>query len=138
MARPIIRPAYPRKPIGLATRGGGSWGAYNWSVLDGLLANRGITITQLSGTSAGAINAAVIASALANGSLARARNALGSFWLLIAGPDAPEVVRSFFDPLERHWRNSMTTGCSRADSCRRTGRRHSACIRSAKRSLLAS
>ena len=30
-----------------------------------------------------------------------------SFWLSIASPDAPEIVRSFFGPLERHWRNSM-------------------------------
>src|SRR5438445_3739556 len=100
-------PAAARKPIGLALQGGGSWGAYTWGVLDALLASRSITITQLSGTSAGAINAAVIASALANGSPAQARKALRSFWLSIAAPDAPEVVRSFLGPLERHWRNSM-------------------------------
>ena len=76
-------------------------------MLDALLASRSITVAQLSGTSAGAINAAVIASALANGSPAKARKALRSFWLSIAAPDAPEVVRSFFGPLERHWRNSM-------------------------------
>jgi predicted acylesterase/phospholipase RssA len=63
VARPIIRPASVRKPIGLALQGGGSWGAYTWGVLDALLASRSITITQLSGTSAGALNAAVIASA---------------------------------------------------------------------------
>ncbi|HYR79992.1 MAG TPA: patatin-like phospholipase family protein [Candidatus Dormibacteraeota bacterium] len=107
MARPIIRLGSARKPIGLALQGGGSWGAYTWGVLDALLASRSITITQLSGTSAGALNAAVIASALANGSPAQARKALRSFWLSIAAPDAPEVVRSFFGPLERHWRNSM-------------------------------
>ena len=91
MARPIIRPASARKPIGLALQGGGSWGAYTWGVLDALLASRSITITQLSGTSAGAINAAVIASALANGSPAQARKALRSFWMSIA---APERLRS--------------------------------------------
>src|SRR6202022_147966 len=32
---------------------------------------------------------------------------LRSFWLSIAAPDAPEAMRSFFGPLERHWRNSM-------------------------------
>src|SRR5258706_6502491 len=107
VARPIIRPASPRKPIGLALQGGGSWGAYTWGVLDALLASRSITIAQLSGTSAGALNAAVVASALANGSPAQARKALRSFWLSIAAPDAPEVVRSFWGPLERHLRNSM-------------------------------
>jgi NTE family protein len=107
VAKPIIPPASARKPICLALQGGGSWGAYTWGVLDALLAGRSITITQLSGTSAGALNAAVIASALANGSPAQARKALRSFWLSIAAPDAPEVVRSFFGPLQRHWRNSM-------------------------------
>jgi len=96
-----------RKPVGLALQGGGSWGAYTWGVLDALLASRSITIAQLSGTSAGAINAAVTASALATGSPAQARKALRSFWLSIAAPDAPGCVRSFFGPLERHWRNSM-------------------------------
>jgi predicted acylesterase/phospholipase RssA len=61
VARPIIRPASARKPIGLALQGGGSWGAYTWGVLDALLASRSITIAQLIGISAGAINAAVIA-----------------------------------------------------------------------------
>jgi predicted acylesterase/phospholipase RssA len=32
VARPIIRPASARKPIGLALQGGGSWGAYTWGV----------------------------------------------------------------------------------------------------------
>jgi aryl-alcohol dehydrogenase-like predicted oxidoreductase len=64
---------------------------------DALLASRSITITQLSGTSAGALNAAVVASALANGSPARASKALRSFWLSIAAPDAPEVVRDLFE-----------------------------------------
>ena len=44
MARPIIRPASARKPIGLALQGGGSWGAYTWGVLDALLASRSITL----------------------------------------------------------------------------------------------
>jgi NTE family protein len=107
VARPIIRPASARKPIGLALQGGGSWGAYTWGVLDALLGSRTVAITQVSGTSAGAINAAIVACALANGSPAQARKVLRSFWLSIAAPDAPEAVRSFFAPLERHWRNSM-------------------------------
>ena len=76
MARPIIRPSSTRKPIGLALQGGGSWGAYTWGVLDALLARRSIAITQLSGTSGGAINAAIVAGALAKGSTAQARHAL--------------------------------------------------------------
>ena len=105
--RSRFRSATSRTPISLALQGGGSWGAYTWGVLDALLASRSVGITQLSGTSAGAINAAIVAGALAKGSTAQARHALRSFWLSIAAPDAPEVVRSFFGPLERHWRNSM-------------------------------
>ena len=87
----------PRKPVGLALQGGGSWGAYTWGVLDSVLASRTLSVTQLSGTSAGAINAAIVASALANGSPAQARKALRSFWLSIAAPHAPEVVRDLFE-----------------------------------------
>src|SRR6266567_3890467 len=54
-------PLASRKPIGLALQGGGSWGAYTWGVLDAVLASRSIRIAQLSGTSAGAINAAIVA-----------------------------------------------------------------------------
>ena len=93
----MIRPTSARKPIGLALQGGGSWGAYTWGALDALLASRSIAITQLSGTSAGALNTAVVASALANGSPARARKPLRSFWLSIAAPHAPEVVRDLFE-----------------------------------------
>src|SRR6059036_2698405 len=85
-----LQPRSPpsRKPIGLALQGGGSWGAYTWGVLDSLLASRSVAIAQLSGTSAGAINAAIVASALAKGSPAQAREALRSFWLSLADPMA--------------------------------------------------
>jgi NTE family protein len=105
--RSRFRSATSRTHISLALQGGGSWGAYTWGALDALLASRSVAITQLSGTSAGAINAAIVAGALAKGSTAQARMALRSFWPSIAAPDAPEVVRSFLGPLERHWRNSM-------------------------------
>ena len=65
-----------RKPIGLALQGGGSWGAYTWGVLDAVLASRTLGIAQLSGTSAGAINAAIVASALAKGTVKDARDRL--------------------------------------------------------------
>ena len=81
-----------RKPVGLALQGGGSWGAYTWGVLDTLLASRSIAIAQLSGTSAGAINAAIVAGALAKGSPARAREALSAFWLQIGRASCRERV----------------------------------------------
>ena len=96
-----------RRPVGLALQGGGSWGAYTWGALDALLASHSIEVRQLSGTSAGAINAAIVAGSLAKGSRAQARKALRSFWASIADPAASDIIRSLWGPLERHWRNSM-------------------------------
>ena len=103
------RPLLARKPIGLALQGGGSWGAYTWGVLDAVLASRTIEITQLSGTSAGAINAAIVASALAKGSPAQARKSLREFWLGIAHSPVADLGRSVWGPVERAWRDRMAT-----------------------------
>jgi NTE family protein len=97
-----------RRPIGLALQGGGSWGAYTWGVLDALLASRSLTIAQLSGTSAGAINAAIVASALAKGSPAQARRALRAFWLDVAHPAAADIGRDLWRPVQRAWRDSVS------------------------------
>src|SRR5207248_8105901 len=97
------RPQPERKPVGLALQGGGSWGAYTWGVLDSLLASRSLTVAQLSGTSAGAINAAIVASALAKGSAAQARDELRLFWLSIARPAMHDIGRELWGPVERSW-----------------------------------
>ena len=102
-----VRALPARRPIGLALQGGGSWGAFTWGVLDTLLASRSLSIAQLSGTSAGAINAAIVASALAQGAPARAREALRSFWLQIARPAVADVGRHVWGPMERTWRDTM-------------------------------
>jgi NTE family protein len=104
---PAATPPKVRKPIGLALQGGGSWGAYTWGVLDALLASRNISIAQLSGTSAGAINAAIVASALANGSVAEARKSLRAFWLRVADPALADLARKIWGPAERSMRQSF-------------------------------
>jgi NTE family protein len=76
-------------------------------VLDAVLASRTLCIAQLSGTSAGAINAAIVASALAKGSVKDARNALRSFWLGIAQPAAADLGREVWGPVERAWRDTI-------------------------------
>src|SRR5207244_12568926 len=86
VARLQPRSPPPRKPVGLALQGGGSWGAYTWGVLDALLASRSISIAQLSGTSAGAINAAIVASAIAQGKPAQERKLLRTIWIAEARP----------------------------------------------------
>jgi NTE family protein len=105
--QPAATPQKVKKPIGLALQGGGSWGAYTWGVLDVLLASRTISIAQFSGTSAGAINAAIVASALAKGSAAQARESLRAFWLRVADPALADLARKIWGPAERSLRQSF-------------------------------
>ena len=53
------------KRINLALQGGGAHGAYTWGVLDRLLDDEHIEVEAISGTSAGAMNAAVFADGMA-------------------------------------------------------------------------
>ncbi len=72
------------KPVrlSLALQGGGAHGAYTWGVLDALLADRRWSFDAVSGTSAGALNAIVLADGLARGGgdPDAAREALAAFW----------------------------------------------------------
>ena len=54
-------------PVDLALQGGGSHGAFTWGVLDRLLEEPWIRIDAISGTSAGAMNAAVLADGWSRG-----------------------------------------------------------------------
>ena len=107
IVRQKVRPIIARKPIGLALQGGGSWGAYTWGVLDAILGSRSLAIAQLSGTSAGAINAAIVASALAKGSPTEARKSLRSFWMSMAAPAHAELARKLWGPAGRTLRDSF-------------------------------
>src|SRR5687768_14011984 len=73
-----------RRKIALALQGGGSHGAYTWGVLDRLLEEDGVDIEGLSGASAGAVNAAVLASGHAAGGRKGARAALDAFWKAVS------------------------------------------------------
>ncbi len=64
----------------LALQGGGSHGAFTWGVLDRLLEEEDLDIDAISGTSAGALNAAVLASGWVRGGHDGAREALSAFW----------------------------------------------------------
>lgn len=67
-------------PLDLALQGGGSHGAFTWGVLDRLLEDRSLVFDGVSGTSAGALNAAVLATGMAEGGREGARAALQAFW----------------------------------------------------------
>jgi NTE family protein len=72
------------RPLDLALQGGGSHGAFTWGVLDRLLEDESIEFSAVSGTSAGALNAAVLASGHGSGGREGARHALREFWQAVA------------------------------------------------------
>jgi len=76
----VLPPQRRHKVISLALQGGGSHGAFTWGVLDRLLEDERITLEGISGASAGALNAVVLANGLVAGGRDGAREALKVFW----------------------------------------------------------
>ncbi len=78
----------PDPPAGLVTnvalQGGGSHGAFAWGVLDRLLEEDDLSIPAIVGTSAGAMNAVLLASGLARGGREGARALLRTFWTRVS------------------------------------------------------
>lgn len=68
------------KTVSLALQGGGSHGAFTWGVLDRLLEDGRLQFEGISGASAGAMNAAVLAQGYAQDGREGARAALERFW----------------------------------------------------------
>jgi NTE family protein len=80
--------------IDLALQGGGAHGAFTWGVLDRLLEEPWLGVEAISGTSAGAMNAAVMADGFIAGGPQGAKDALAAFWRRVAEAAA-------FSPLRR-------------------------------------
>lgn len=78
-----------QSPLALALQGGGAHGAFTWGVLDALLADPRVQVGALSGASAGALNAVLLASGLATGGREGARRTLRGFWSALADVVAP-------------------------------------------------
>ncbi len=76
------QPRSDRDPVlvDLALQGGGSHGAFTWGVLDRLLEEPWLRIDGISGTSAGAMNGAVLVAGFTAGGPEGARSALDAFW----------------------------------------------------------
>ncbi len=90
--------------IDLALQGGGSHGAFTWGVLDRLLEEPWLEIEAISGTSAGAMNAAVMAAGHAAGGPEAARAALEAFWRGVSDAAAlSPLQRSPMDVLLGRW-----------------------------------
>lgn len=92
------------KPIALALQGGGAHGAFTWGVLDRLLEDGRLNVNAITGTSAGAMNAAVLAQGFTQNGPEGAREALETFWhaLSVMGQASP-IKRSFVDMLTGNW-----------------------------------
>ena len=91
-------PSGDTRRLSLALQGGGAFGAFTWGVLDRLLEEDGLELDAISGASAGAINAVLLASGLAKGGPEEARASLERFWSSVGESSAknlflhPELV----------------------------------------------
>jgi NTE family protein len=88
----VAKPVTTRR-VNLALQGGGTHGAFTWGVLERLLEDDRLDIDGVSGTSAGALNAAILVQGLAEGGREGAVRALGRLWRDVA-------TRLAFSPLQ--------------------------------------
>src|SRR6476660_8637165 len=96
------KPGKPKgvKRINVALQGGGAHGAFTWGVLDHLLGDGRLAIEGISGTSAGAVNAVMLADGLRRGGAEEARKRLADFWKAASlGGDLPPLQRAVTDRL---------------------------------------
>jgi NTE family protein len=91
------------KGISLALQGGGAHGAFTWGVLDRLLEDEQLTIDGISGTSAGAMNGAMVAYGYDAGGRDGARAALDRFWRRIS-------ETWLFSPFQPSWLDKLFGG----------------------------
>jgi NTE family protein len=93
-----------RKRINLALQGGGAHGAFTWGVLDRILGDGRLQIAAVSGTSAGAMNGAVLAAGLSRGGPEGARAALKTFWKSVSRDAAMSPIqRTALDVMLSSW-----------------------------------
>ena len=90
-----------KRTINLALQGGGAHGAFTWGVLDRLLDEPNLSFEGVVATSAGAMNAAVLAYGLAEGGRRGAQKALANFWRRVSHAAA-------FSPLQPSLLDRMT------------------------------
>jgi NTE family protein len=95
--------------VDLALQGGGSHGAFTWGVLDRLLREKWLRIEAISGTSAGAMNAAVLADGWVRGGAEGARAALETYWQRVSRAAALSPLQR--SPLDR-WMGRWTLDTS--------------------------
>jgi NTE family protein len=108
LAHVTRRGSAEQRVLNLALQGGGAHGAFTWGVLDRLLEDRSIVFDAVSGTSAGAVNAVLLAAGLVENGSAGALEKLARFWSGIcrnpAGESVPGgLIDTFARPQLQHW-----------------------------------
>jgi len=94
------QPLVGQKTVNLALQGGGSHGAFTWGVLDRLLEDERIAFDGVTATSAGGVNAVLLADGLALNGREGARERLRNFWKKLSDMSASSFIApSFLDQM---------------------------------------
>ncbi len=110
-----------RKKINLALQGGGSHGAFTWGVLDALIEDDRLEFEALSGTSAGAMNTAIMLQGWAKGGPGGARKELRDFWTELGSMSITSPIqRTPFDRLRGNWNLDESPAALFVDVMQRT------------------
>ncbi len=104
------------RDVTLALEGGGALGAFTWGVLERLLEVPDLRVAAVSGTSAGALNGAMLVQGLVQGGRAGARALLETFWHRVA------IAAGSFPGPAGNWLQSMSAGMApMLDAMRKAG-----------------
>jgi NTE family protein len=97
-------------PVNLALQGGGAHSAFAWGVLDKLLDDGRLSIDAISATSAGAMNAVVMAYGISIGGREGGREKLAEFWREIS------LVGQIYSPIRSFpWESWLQTSGVRSN-----------------------
>jgi NTE family protein len=92
------------KTINLALQGGGAHGAFTWGVLDQFIEDGRLDFEAISATSAGAMNAVVLADGFMRGGAPGARERLEAFWRGVSRAGAGGPLGSILGPILSFWK----------------------------------
>jgi NTE family protein len=97
-------PIAGQKAINLALQGGGSHSAFTWGVLDRLLEDDRLIFDGITATSAGSVNAVLLADGLALGGRQAAKELLKTFWKRMSDVTCASIVApSFLDKMNPNY-----------------------------------
>ncbi len=103
--RDALRPDDSRfKTVNLALQGGGAHGAFTWGVLDRFIEDGRLDFEAISGTSAGAMNAVVLADGLMRGGADGARERLEAFWRGVSREGLAGPAHAIVEPILSFWK----------------------------------